>query len=190
MGGHKIVNQDGMHFLTFTVVGWVDVFTRQIYRDIIINSLIYCIEQKELRLFAYVIMSNHIHLIAKTDAENGLSAIIRDFKKYTAKQIIKAIQINRQESRKEWILRLFKYYAKYNKNNTTYQFWKQDNRPIELISAKWIQQKLDYIHNNPVVTGTVIYPEEYLYSSAKNYASKEYILEVEILNPHTMLGFQ
>lgn len=70
------------------------------------------------------------------------------------------------------MLRLFKYYAKFNTNNSKYQFWKQDNRPIELVSEKWIQQKVDYIHLNPVKAKYVEFEEDYIYSSARNYAGK------------------
>lgn len=73
MGGYKIINQDAAHFITCTVVGWVDVFSRKAYKDIIIESFKYCIEHKGLQLFAYVIMSNHIHIIAKDREEDNLS---------------------------------------------------------------------------------------------------------------------
>ncbi len=189
MGGHKIINQNEMHYLTFTVVGWVDVFTRKAYKDLIMESLKYCIKEKGLLLFSYVIMSNHMHLIVKTENESGLSAIIRDFKSFTSKQIIRAIKDNPRESRKEWMLRLFKYYGAHNSNNSEYQFWKQDNKPTELISPKWINQKLDYIHFNPVKTGLVNEPEHYLYSSARNYAEIEGPIEVEVLDFRNTIGF-
>lgn len=81
----KITNQNAMHFLTFTVVGWLDVFTRKYYRDIIVDSLKYCQKEKGLRLYAFVIMSNHMHLVVSTEIEYELSDVIRDFKKHTAK---------------------------------------------------------------------------------------------------------
>ena len=182
MGGHKITNQNELHYLTFTVVGWVDVFTRKKYKDIIIESLKYCMENKGLLLFSYVIMSNHMHLIIRTDNKTGLSAIVRDFKTFTSKKIIKTIIENYKESRSEWMLRLFKYYAKYNSNNKTYQFWKQDNRPTELISLKWINQKINYIHMNPVKAGIVEKAEHYLYSSASNYLGEGGLIDVEVLD--------
>jgi len=80
MGGYRIHDQTGLYFLTFTIVGWVDVFARKEYKDIIIENLKFCIQEKGLILFAYVIMSNHVHLIVRSDSEMGLSSIIRDFK--------------------------------------------------------------------------------------------------------------
>ena len=189
MGGHKIVNQNKLHYLTLTVVGWLDIFTRKEYKDIIINSLKYCQTEKGLIIFAYVVMSNHLHLIVRTDNENGLSGILRDFKGYTSKSIIKSIEDSQYESRKGWMLRLFKYYAKYNSNNTTYQFWQQKNHPVELQSPKWIQQKLNYIHLNPVRSGIVSEPEHYIYCSASNYVNNTGILEVEILDLGLNIGY-
>lgn len=180
-GGHQIKNQNVLHFLTFTVVGWIDIFTRDTYREIIIESFEYCKREKGLILYAYVIMSNHIHIIVKTDSEKGLSAVIRDFKKFTAKKIISELN-NNKESRRDWMLQLFKHYAKSNKRNAEYQFWKQDNHPIELVSRKWIVQKLDYIHLNPVNGGWVDLTEDYKYSSARNYAGLKGVMEVEFLD--------
>lgn len=179
MHGHKIINQNSLHFITCTVVGWVDVFTRAKYKDIVIDSLRYCIENKGLVLNAYVIMSNHIHFMGYAKTGYVLSDILRDFKTYTSKQILKSIIEDSGESRQEWMLRMFKYFAKYNSNNTTYQFWKNDNRPIELESPRWINNRLNYIHNNPVNSGLVKEPEHYIYSSAINYTKGLGLIEVE-----------
>jgi REP element-mobilizing transposase RayT len=168
-GGHKIHDQTGLYYLTFTVVDWIDVFTRKVYKDILIENLKYCIDNKGLFLFAYVLMSNHMHLIARTDCEKGLSSIIRDFKRHTARSFLKEIEENKQESRKEWMLEIFSNRGKNNIRNNAFQFWKHDSKPIELNTPKCIHQKLDYIHMNPVVAGIVEKPGDYLYSSARNY---------------------
>lgn len=112
------------HFVTFAVVGWVDVFSRECYKEILINSLKYCQENKGLKLHAWVIMTNHVHLIVSSDTHK-IEHIVRDLKKYSSKQIILAIQENTSESRKEWMLNLFGYAGKNNNNNTNFQFWKQ-----------------------------------------------------------------
>ena len=98
--GYHIANQNDVYYLTITVQEWVDVFTRQRYRDIIIESLRHCMDNKGLSLYAYVIMSNHLHLIARAEEGFELSNILRDFKKHTAKQIIKSIQCE-PESRRQ-----------------------------------------------------------------------------------------
>ena len=167
-GGYQIRRQDEVHFLSFAVVEWMDVFIRKQYRDIVIESLRFCQEKKGLRLHAWCIMSSHLHLIVSA-TNNDLSDIIRDFKKFTSTQILKAIESNEHESRKDWMLPIFKAAGTQNLRNKDYQFWRQDNQPKECFSGKFTVQKLDYVHNNPVEAGIVEKAEEYLYSSAKNY---------------------
>jgi REP element-mobilizing transposase RayT len=167
-GGYKIRNKEGIHFITFAVVDWVDVFTRQAYRDILLDSIRHCQKEKGLLVHAWCIMSNHVHLVVSA-INNDTSDILRDFKKFTSKQIIKTITENEQESRREWMIDLFKKAGSVNSRNSTYQFWQQDNQPKELFSEKFTNQKLDYVHNNPVEAGIVEKAEEYLYSSATDY---------------------
>jgi len=97
--GYIIRDQSKTHFITATVVDWIDIFTRKIYRDIIIESLKYSIEYKGLIVYGYVIMSNHIHLIIQAENEN-LSDVLRDIKKFTSKKILNTIQTE-PESRKK-----------------------------------------------------------------------------------------
>ena len=97
---YKIRNQDALYFVTFTVIQWLDVFIRRDYRDIFLDSLRYCQENKGLEVCAYCIMSSHVHLIIGRNKEIGLDAIIRDIKKFTSIKIIEAIKDNPQESQK------------------------------------------------------------------------------------------
>jgi REP element-mobilizing transposase RayT len=172
--GYKI-SGDGIYFLTFQIVGWVDIFTRKVYRDIILESLQYCQKSKSLNLFAYVIMSNHVHLIAQSDIAD-LSGTIRDFKSFTSCRILENI-VDPSESRYEWLKIVFEYHGKF-KNKQDNQVWTNDNHPEYIISQKFLEQKISYIHNNPVRSGLVRNPEEYLYSSASNYADMDSLLDV------------
>ena len=173
--GYKIREGDAAYYLTFQIVGWVDIFTRKIYRDIVIDSFKYCQQNKGLHLYAYVIMSNHIHILASS--QNGdLSGIVRDFKNYTSNRFLENIQ-DGTESRRDWMKLVFEYHGKY-KNKQVNQVWTHENHAEEIYSQKFIEQKINYIHNNPVRSGIVEKPEHYLYSSARNYAELEYILEV------------
>ena len=104
--GYQIKEQDKLYFITLQVVEWVDIFTRQKYRDLIIDNLTYCQKNKGLEIFAYVIMSNHIHLIVKSES-GELSNVLRDFKSYTSKLILAEIDSS-TESRKDWMLKIFK----------------------------------------------------------------------------------
>ena len=107
--GYQIKDQSAAHYITLQVVEWADIFTRKIYRDIVISSLKYCQKEKGLEIYAYVIMSNHIHLLVRS-SKDDLSGTIRDFKSYTSKEIIKAVLEN-SESRRDWLLMIFKYAA-------------------------------------------------------------------------------
>ena len=164
------------YFVTMTIVGWIDVLNRKEYIEIIINSLKYCQQQKGLKVFAYVIMPSHIHLVLQQE-EGKLNEVIRDFKSFTAKEIIKAIEGNIFESRREWMLYMFKYYAKSSRQNKVYMFWQKTNHPTELTNNHMIDQKIDYIHNNPVESGIVTNAESYVYSSA-NIRSELKVLPV------------
>ena len=178
--GYIIRDQEKAHFITATVVDWIDVFTRQSYKDVIIDSLNFCIKKKGMLLYGYVIMSNHVHLIIQS--KNGkLSDLIRDFKKYTAKSILDKIQ-NEPESRREWMLERFKKATETHNRNTNYQFWKYGNHAEEIYSHKFMWSKLDYIHLNPVRAGIVEKASHYKYSSASNYVSNEGVLEIELVD--------
>lgn len=158
-------HSDGLYFVSFSVIGWIDVFTRRGYQEILVKSIKYCQQNKNLKLYYYAIMPSHIHFI--TYSENGeLSGILRDMKAYTAKQIIKAIEENPQESRKEWMLNQFRYHGNNSAQKQAMQFWKHDNHPFFLCSNRMIKQKVDYIHYNPVESGYVNYPQEWRLSSA------------------------
>jgi REP element-mobilizing transposase RayT len=177
---YTFANPDGVYFVTFTVVEWVDIFTRSRYADIVIESLKYCVAEKGLQLHAFVIMSNHLHLIISRNSEPTLSHIIRDFKKYTATQIKKSIETE-PESRRNWMLWIFRQAGSNNPNNKNFQLWQHENHPEELITNRFIAQKLDYIHQNPVRAGIVYRAEDYKYSSAAAYSGSESILPVTFI---------
>lgn len=178
--GYQIENQNGLYFLTLQVVDWVDVFTRKNYRDILISSLEYCIRHKGLSLRAYVVMSNHVHMIVNTLTGN-LSDILRDMKRFTATSILKEIEQG-TESRKDWMLKRFEFAANRHKRNSQYQFWTHENHAVELVSNKFIRQKCAYIHDNPIRAGWVANPSDWLYSSAANYEGLPGLIEVELLD--------
>ena len=169
-GGYKIRKQGSIHFLSFAVVGWADVFTRPQYQNIILDSLKYCQQNRGLILNAWCLMTNHIHLVASA-RHLDLSDILRDFKSYTSKEIIKAIRNNEHESRKEWLLQLFRNCGEANSRNKEFQFWRQDNQPKECFSIPFTMQKINYIHQNPVMAGLVCRAEDYRLSSAIDYAA-------------------
>ncbi len=178
---YKFHDSDGTYFITFSIVGWVDVFARDEYRNILIDSLNYCIAKKGLVIHAWVIMTNHVHIIISRKGVIPLEDIMRDMKKFTSVEIIHAIENSSTEIRKEWMLKLFETYGKANSNNVKFQFWQQDNHPVELNSNKEIEQTLDYIHENPVKQGFTNSPECYDWSSAIDYSGGKGLVAIEML---------
>jgi REP element-mobilizing transposase RayT len=171
---YKCKNIDGLYFITFTVRHWIDVFTRKEYKDILVENLAFCQNSKGLEIFAWVIMTNHLHLIARAKEGLQLQNIIGDYKKYTSKMIIKTISENQHKSRKEWLLKGFT--IKYG-----HQFWQEGIHPIELWTGAVIDEKLEYIHQNPVKSGFVFRAEDYLYSSAADYAGEKGLLNISFV---------
>ena len=179
---YKVSDNQIPYFVTSTVVGWVDALSREQYKEIICKSLLFCIENKGLVLHAYVIMSNHVHLIISAAPGYHIGNIMRDFKKFTSKKIVLAIENNPQESRKKWLLNMFGYAGENNNSNEEYQFWQQEYHPVELDTPGKIVQRLKYLHENPLRAGIVWLPEHYKYSSAIDYyCDKPGLLPIEKL---------
>jgi len=174
---YKATTTDEAYFITITTVGWIDVFTRLNQKQVITNALKYCQENKGLEIYAYCLMSSHLHLLCKGTEGFVLSDIMRDFKRHTSKKIIQTIQ-DEPESRRQWMLDYFQKTCEHLKKVQQYKVWQNGYHAEHIYSNKFIRQKLDYIHNNPVKDKTVTLPEDYYFSSARNYASLDNDLEV------------
>jgi len=177
---YKFHNPEGMYFVSFAVINWIDVFVRSKYFDLITESLNYCSTEKGMELYCYCIMPSHVHLIF-SDINKNPSKLLKEFKTFTSKNMRKAIEENAQESRKEWILQMMIESGIANSNVKNYQFWQQNNQPIELWSNAVIQQKIDYVHNNPVKSGFVNEPSHWKHSSAIDYVGGKSDVEVVVL---------
>ncbi|WP_194850303.1 REP-associated tyrosine transposase [Nonlabens antarcticus] len=177
---YKFLEKDGAYFISFAVINWIDVFTREVYFDCMIQSMDYCRKNKGMEIYGYVIMTNHVHLIFRS-ATGDPSGLIRDFKGFTSKQLLKSIAENKKESRKDWMLPMFAAAGAKNSNVTNNQFWQQNNQPIQVWSSKVFEQKLNYIHQNPVKAGFAANPTGWKYSSARNYMEDDQsVLEIDI----------
>ncbi len=175
---YKMYDNGKAFFLTLTVVGWIDVFTRKSHKETLFESLRYCQKNKGLEVYGFCLMPSHLHLIAKTASEQyALSDILRDFKKFTSKALVQAV-VNEPESRREWMLDYFRKAGESLKNVKDYKFWQDGNHAEMIETNKFFDQKLNYIHNNPVNEGIVERPEDYLWSSARNYAGLSSYLEI------------
>jgi len=175
----KIINQSATHLLNFGIMGGIDIFSRQRYRDIVVESMQFCRRNKQLKIGAYVIMSSQIDTIW-TALNNNLSDIIRDFKTFTSKAITETIA-SESRSRRDWLWYMFNYYANRTNANENFKVWTGDNQPEEIHSQPGMQDKLDYIHQKPVRAGLVAEPSHYLYSSARDYEGMKGLMEIDIL---------
>ena len=183
MSGDKYIisEQNAPHYVTFTVVDWIDVFTRVVYKEIITDNLNWCIDNKGLEVWAWCLMSNHLHAILRAKEGHELSGIIRDYKKYTSKAIVKAMQTE-PESRREWMLHRFEWAGKSDKRISEYKFWQESNHAIFLnpYFPAVAHQKIKYIHDNPVRVCIVENPEDYRFSSARDYCGKAGLVKVNL----------
>lgn len=182
---YKIADQESLYFVTLTIVSWIDLFIRNEYRELILDSIKYCQANKGLRVFAWCIMTSHIHLIIGT-TDKPMQHIIRDLKRHTSIALRKSINDNPQESRKHWLQWMMQQAGKHNSNNIDWQLWQQHNHPIELTNGNILLQKLNYIHNNPVQAGFVNDAEAFTYSSAADYSGSKGLLDIEVLDLYSI----
>jgi len=180
---YKFADNEELYFISFAVINWIDLFIRDRYKEVLVNSIQYCQQNKDLDVYAYCIMTSHVHLIIGSRG-NAMSNIMRDLKRHTSEELKKAIQQHPRESRKEWILQMMEEAGKLNSNNRGFQLWQQDNHPIELSTEKIMHQKLDYLHDNPVEAGFVEKAEDWLYSSAgQYYTGQKGLLDIIQIEP-------
>lgn len=179
---YVIKDQQGVYFLTFQVVAWVDIFTRKRHKDIIVDAFNFCIKNKGLQVRSWCIMSNHVHCILSSKT-GELSNTIRDLKRHTSKTILQSIE-QEPESRREWMLFLFKKAAQQHTRNNEYQLWTHENHAVGIDDSyvkNMFTSKLEYIHNNPVKEGYVTKAEDYLYSSARDYNGLNGLIDISFI---------
>src|SRR5690606_31806550 len=177
---YKFHNKEGMYFVSFATVYWLDVFVREDYFSIVVDSPGFCRQNLGLQIYCWCIMPSHVHLIMRASDKNP-DKVLGRFKEYTSKKLQEAIELNNRESRKEWLLWMMERAGMKSSNVSNRQFWQHHNKPKELWSNKVIDQKVDYIHLNPVVAGFVVSPEEWKYSSAIDFAGGIGQLELDTL---------
>lgn len=184
---YKFKNPFGIYFVSFAVINWIDLFIRNEYRNVMVESLKYCIANKGMDLYAWVIMTSHLHLIMGSQGDKP-EHIMRDMKKWTSIELKQLINSHPKESRKEWIMEQMYRAGIQNPNNKEFQLWQQDSHPIELTTPEITSQKLNYLHNNPVLAGFTDLPENYLYSSARDYVTnRKGLIEIKRLDPMTVV---
>jgi REP element-mobilizing transposase RayT len=158
---YRVHHPDRAHFVTCTIIEWLPVFTSSACCDIIVKSLQHCREHKALKIYAWVILDNHLHAIL---AAPDLSAVLRDLKSFTAREILKQMPAEGRQ----WLVNQLHYYRAEHKPNE-YQVWQEGSHPQVIMDDTMMRQKLEYLHNNPVKRGWVCAPEHWQYSSAHEY---------------------
>jgi len=168
---YHFAEHDRPHFLTCTVVQWLPVFTRQDAVSILFDSWRYLGQHKGLKIYGYVVLENHLHAVAQ--AEN-LPVVWSGFKSHTARKIIDLLEARKAEP----LLKRMRFTRKAHRGDRVYQFWQEGSHPQVIESEMILRQKLDYIHDNPVKRGYVDKPEQWRWSSARDYAGLPGVLEV------------
>lgn len=174
---YKFSDNSKIYFISFAIVYWIDLFVRKEYKEIVLESWRYCQAEKGLEIYAWCIMPSHAHMIIGTK-ERSLDKIVGEMKSFTSRALRKAIDSHPGESRREWIVELMERAGMMNSNNNDWQLWQQHNKPIMLLNAEMFNQKLTYIHRNPVEAGFVENEEDYLYSSARDFYDKKGLIEL------------
>ncbi len=174
---YKFHDNDKLYFISFATVNWIDVFVREEYNRVIIDSWKYCQEKKGLEIYGWCVMPSHVHMIIGTN-KNALEDIVRDMKSHTSTTMKNLIRNNQQESRREWIMWMMERAGKKNGNNNDWQFWQQHNKPLEIKDQEMFDKTIEYIHQNPVQAGFVSRPEDWKYSSARDFCGVKGLVQL------------
>jgi putative transposase len=169
---HTIYDQQAPHFLTCTINNWIPIFTRPATVQVILDALTYRQKQRSLKIYAFVILENHLYLIAQS---SDLPAEISSFKSWTAKRLLEVLK----EQRAERILKQLAFYKKAHKHDREYQVWEEGSHPEQIQSHAMMLQKIEYIHQNPVKRGYVDNPVHWRNSSARIYAGELVVLNID-----------
>ena len=175
---YKVIDSTVPTFVTLTILDWIDLFTKPQYTKVLDDSLNFCVQNKGLRIHAYVYMTSHIHLIVSS-VDSPLENIIRDFKSHTSKVLIKTIQ-EYPESRREWLLNKMSYAADRIKRNANYKVWQDGFYPVILDLPSKLGQRIKYIHENPMELQLVDHPENWINSSLLAYGDEPHQSNVKL----------
>ena len=170
---YKVYEPTAPHFITCTILHWIPIFTRTATTDIIFASLKYLQKSDNFKVHAYVILENHLHLVAQSD---DIAKSMARFKSFTARQIINYLK---QENAKS-VLEQLAFYKKAHKSKSEFQLWQEGSQPKQIINEQMMLERINYIHNNPVKRGYVDDGVHWRYSSARNYDGNAGLIDVEM----------
>jgi putative transposase len=177
-----IIPRDACYFLTLNVVDKIDVFVRPAYKQVIADALNHFIAIHEVVVYAWCLMSSHLHLMVKTKEGTGPAYFERDFKKYTTPEIAKTIEME-MDFRREWMMQRFEDFGKSLRRIEKLNLWQNCSSPlyIDCAQSQVLTDRIDHIHENPVRERIVELPEAYLFSSARDYAGIKGLVNVKVV---------
>lgn len=179
---HEYRENEGCYFITFNTVDWVDVFIRPVYKQVIVHTLNHFIDSKGLVVYAWCLMSHHLHLLAKAQQGAVMAELEKEYKLFTTKKILEAIDTE-PETRKQWMLERFENFGNMLRLMKKYHVWQNCSNPlyIDFKKTDLLLEHFEHIHQNPVRDKIVDIPGEYLYSSARDYAGIKGIVNIKKL---------
>ena len=169
---YKIYEPTHPHFVTCTILHWLPIFTRKESVQIVIDCLKFLQEKDDLKLYAYVILENHLHMVVQS---NDLQKSMQSFKQYTAKQILDMLKKGNVTT----ILDQLAFYKKAHHKDKTYQVWEEGYQPKLMQTDSMMISKIEYIHENPVKRGYVDEATHWRYSSARDYEDMDGLIGIE-----------
>lgn len=177
-----IIPLDACYFLTFNMVEKIDLFVRPAYKQVIADSLNYFIKTHGLNLYAWCLMSSHLHLVLRTKDGAAPAYFERDFKRYTTPELLQTIEME-MDLRREWMLQRFEEYGKSLRRLEKYHLWQNCSSPLRIPNdqPRLLMDRIVHIHENPVREGIVDQPESYIFSSARNYTGIHGLVAVKVV---------
>jgi putative transposase len=177
-----IIPRDACYFLTLNVVDKIDVFVRPAYKQVIADALNHFIAAHEVVVYAWCLMSSHLHLMVKAKAGTGPAYFERDFKKYTTPELLKAIEME-IDFRREWMMQRFESFCQSLRRIEKFNCWQNCSSPLHIdpSDSRLLLERIDHIHENPVRERIVELPEAYLFSSARDYAGVKGLVNVKVI---------
>lgn len=176
---------DSCYFLTLNVVDKIDVFVRPSYKQVVVDALNRFIETQGLIVYAWCLMSSHLHLLVRTGDGMGPAHFERDFKKFTTPEIIRVIEME-LDFRREWMMQRFEDFSKSLKKMEKFVVWQSCSSPLHIDCGqpRLLMERIEHIHENPVRDRIVELPEQYVCSSARDYyAGMKGLVKVTVIQP-------
>jgi len=179
MWKHENQSPESCYFITFNTVDWIDVFIRPVYKQVVVHTLNHFIEQKGLMVYAWCLMTNHLHLLASPREGYVISEIEKEYKSFTTNKILEAIDTE-PEARRNWMMDHFENFGIKLGLLKKFHVWQNCSNPvfIDLRKTPTVLEQFHHIHQNPVRDRIVDTPAEYLYSSARDYAGMQGLVNI------------